>query len=70
MTNKSKELRSIMSTARSFAVAVVARHDRPNTILADLGAQLRARFYRFLQELPERYEPVDPEVFKRIPVPI
>jgi len=59
-----------MSTARSFAVAVVARHDRANNVLAGLGAQLRARFYRFLQELPERYEPVDPEVFKRIPVPI
>jgi len=59
-----------MSTARSFAVAVVARHDRANNVLAGLGAQLRARFYRFLQELPERYEPVDPEIFKRIPVPI
>jgi hypothetical protein len=35
-----------------------------------LGAQLRGKFYRFLRELPERYEPVDPEVLKRVPVPI
>ena len=59
-----------MSTATSFAVAVAARHDRANKALASLRAQLRTRFYRFLQELPERYVPVDPEIFKRIPVPI
>jgi hypothetical protein len=59
-----------MSTATSFAVAVAARHERPNKALAFLLAQLRIRFYRFLQELPERYEPVDPEVFKRVAVPI
>ena len=59
-----------MSTATSFAVAVAARDDRPNQALASLRAQLRTRFYRFLEELPERYEPVDQEVFKRVPVPI
>jgi hypothetical protein len=59
-----------MSTATSLAVAAVARHDRPSETLAGLRAQLRDRFYRFLEKLPERYEAVDPEVFKRVPVPI
>ena len=56
-----------MSTA---TVAVAAGHDRPLKPLAGLRAQLRAKFYRFLHELPERYEPVDAEVLKRVPVPI
>jgi len=63
-----------MSTATTFAVAVAvavaAPHARPHKSLAGLRALLRTKFYRFLQELPERYEPVDPEVLKRVPVPI
>jgi hypothetical protein len=61
------QVRSIMSTAASSAVAVGNRHDKP---LADVRVRLRAKFYRFLRELPERYDPVDPEVLKRVPVPI
>lgn len=67
---ESIEVRLIMSTAPSFAVAVAARYDRALGPLAGLSARLRTKFYRFLHELPERYEPVDPEVFKRVPVPI
>jgi hypothetical protein len=59
-----------MSTPTTLAVAVAARHDGPLSSLAGLGAQLRGKFSRFLRELPERYEPVDPEVLKRVPVPI
>jgi hypothetical protein len=64
------QVRSIMSTAASSAVAVGNRHDRPFKPLADVRVRLRAKFYRFLHELPERYDPVDPEVLKRVPVPI
>ena len=61
-----------MSTATTFAVAVAvaAPHARPHKSLAGLRELLRTKFYRFLQELPERYEPVDPEVLKRVPVAI
>lgn len=59
-----------MSTAPSFAVAVAARHEGALRPLAALSARLRTKFYRFLHELPERYEPVDPDVLKRVPVPI
>jgi hypothetical protein len=31
---------------------------------------IAARFYRFLNNLPERFDDVDPEVFKRVPVPV
>jgi len=56
-----------MSTA---TVAVADGHDKLFKPLGGLRAQLRAKFYRFLHELPDRYEPVDPEVLKRVPVPI
>jgi hypothetical protein len=59
-----------MSTATAVAVAVAARYDGPLAPLASLRAQLRTKLYRFLHELPDHYEPVDPEVFKRVPVPI
>jgi hypothetical protein len=59
-----------MSTATTFAVTVAAPLERPHRPLAGLRELLRTKFYRFLQELPERYEPVDPEVLKRVPVPI
>jgi hypothetical protein len=59
-----------MSTPTTLAVAVAARHDGRLGLLDGLGAQLRSKFYRFLLQLPERYEPVDPEVLKRVPVPI
>jgi len=57
-----------MSTITSFAVAATA--DRPLKPLAGRRAHLARKFYRFLNQLPERYEPVDPEVLKRVPVPV
>lgn len=55
-----------MSIATSLPVAVAVRQDRPLRPLAALWG----KFYRFLNQLPDRYEPVDPEVLKRVPVPI
>jgi hypothetical protein len=66
------QMRSIMSmsTAASFAAVVATAHNGLLEALANLRLHLRARFYRFLHELPERYDAVDPEVLKRVPVPI
>jgi hypothetical protein len=36
----------------------------------EFWSQVSAGFYRFLEQMPEGYEDVDPEVFKRVPVPI
>lgn len=35
-----------------------------------LWSQLRAGFHRFLEQLPEKYEDVDLDILKRVPVPI
>jgi hypothetical protein len=58
----------IMSSIVSAAVAASSRS--PLESMTDFWAGLSARFYRFLEELPERSEDVDPEVFKRVPVPV
>ena len=39
-------------------------------LVLDFWSQVSVRFYRFLEMLPEGHEDVDPEVFKRVPVPI
>ena len=59
-----------MSTATAFAIGISAPLDGPVKRLGGLRVRLRSKFYRFLHELPEGYEPVDPEVLKRVPVPI
>jgi len=66
------QVRSIMSmsTAASKAAVLASPHNGLLQALAGLYLRLRAKFYRFLRELPERYDPVDPEVLKRVPVPI
>jgi hypothetical protein len=33
-------------------------------------SHVTTRFYRFLSKLPERFDDVDPEVFKRVPAPV
>jgi hypothetical protein len=38
--------------------------------LTGLWAQLAAGFYRFVEKLPDDCEDVDPQVFKRVPVPV
>jgi hypothetical protein len=56
---------------KSVAEAAVAMAVAPgiDEMLAKLWSQVSARFYRFLNNLPKRAEDVDPEVFKRVPVP-
>jgi hypothetical protein len=49
---------------------VAANRQNPLESMTGLWAQLSARLYRFLEQLPERYDDVDPEVFKRVPVPV
>ena len=63
-------LRCIMSTTASIAIGRTERHTEAVAPLSGLWQQLRARFYRFLEELPEKYEDVDLEVLKRVRVPI
>jgi len=59
-----------MGTTASTAIDRTERHTGTVELLTGLWHQLRARFYRFLEELPEKYQDVDPEVLKRVPVPI
>jgi hypothetical protein len=58
----------IMSSIARAAVAASSRS--PLESMTDFWVGLSASFYRFLEELPERCEDVDPEVFKRVPVPV
>jgi hypothetical protein len=57
-------------SAATIAIPAGERYERPHQPLSALLRSLRARFYRFLENLPERYPDVDPEVLKRVPVPI
>jgi hypothetical protein len=58
----------IMSSIASAAVE--ASNYNLVHAMAGLWAQLSARFYKFLEQLPESCGDVDPEVFKRASVPI
>jgi hypothetical protein len=57
-------------SAATITMPVGERYATPQRQLTGLGSRLRARFYRFLEKLPERHEDVDPEVFRRVPAPI
>ena len=59
-----------MSTTASLAIAGSERHAGSLETLTDFWSQVSARFYRFLEQMPDAYEDVDPEVFKRVPVPV
>jgi hypothetical protein len=59
-----------MSTSASLAIGGSERHADRLGRLMELWSQVSARFYRLLEEMPEGYEDVDPEVFKRVPIPI
>jgi hypothetical protein len=65
-TNKSE---MIMSTS-TIAIAPGKQQARSSRPLAGLRTRLRARFYKFLEQLPEHYQDVDPEVLKRVTAPI
>jgi hypothetical protein len=59
-----------MSTTASLAIAGSERHTGGLDPLTEFWSQVSARFYRFLEQMPDGYEDVDPEVFKRVPFPI
>jgi len=63
-------VRSIMTTAATIGITAGDRYASPLKPLVKLSLRLRERFFRFLREVPEGHEDVDPEVFKRVPVPI
>jgi hypothetical protein len=56
----------IMSSIATAAFGASSRS--PLESLTGLWAQLSARVYRFLAELSDHFEDVDPQVFKRVPV--
>jgi hypothetical protein len=64
--NKSEMIMS----ATTIAIAAGKQHARSSRPSAGPTARLRARFYRFLEQLPEHHADVDPEVLKRVPAPI
>ena len=59
----------IMSTA-TIGIAASERQAATVRLLARLGSRLSEAFHGFLEQLPERRQDVDLEVFKRVPVPI
>jgi hypothetical protein len=58
----------IMNSTARVAVAAPSRNSLES--LTGFWAQLSARFYRFLEALPDRCDDVDLQVFKRVPVPV
>jgi len=59
-----------MSTIANLATAPPEPHAAIIDFVSVFWSQVSVRFYRFLETLPEGHEDVDPEVFKRVPVPI
>jgi hypothetical protein len=59
-----------MSTSASLAIGSSERHTDRLEPLTEFWSQVSARLCQFLEEMPEGYEDVDPEVFKRVPTPI
>jgi hypothetical protein len=57
-------------SAATITIAVGERHATPQRQWTSFGSRLRARFYRFLEKLPERHDDIDLEVFKRVSAPI
>jgi len=57
-------------SAATITIAVGEGYATPQRQWTGLRSRLRARFYRFLEKLPERHEDIDPEVFRRVPAPI
>jgi hypothetical protein len=66
---KQPHVRWIMSSLATAAIAAPVSLGVRNAF-AEIRSDLLARFYRFLNNLPERFDDVDPEVFKRVPVPV
>ena len=58
-----------MSSVATAAVAVPVSPSARGAFAAYLSG-IAARFYRFLNNLPERFDEVDPEFFKHVPVTV
>jgi len=59
-----------MSAIANLATPLAGPHAAVIDLVSDFWSQVSVRFYRFLKMLPEGHKDVDPEVFKRVPVPI
>lgn len=63
-----------MSTTASLLQAAAFTPAIPDTGTVDSPARfwsdVSARFYRFLEKLPEHHDDIDVEVLKRVPVPV
>lgn len=59
-----------MSTIANLATAPSEPLAAVIDLVSDFWSQVLVRFYRFLEMLPEGHKDIDPEVFKRVPVPI
>jgi len=57
----------IMSAATT---TIVIGKQHATGLLEGLRLRLWQGFYRFFEQLPEQHGDVDPEVLKRVPVPI
>ena len=57
-----------MSATAAVATAESERHLLE--LVSDFWSWVSVRFYRFLEEVPEGHEDIDPEVFKRVAAPI
>jgi hypothetical protein len=57
-------------SAATIAIASGKQHARSSRPSANHRTRLRASFYKFLEQLPEHYQDIDPEVLKRVPAPI
>jgi hypothetical protein len=57
---------------RSVAKAAIAVPIIPSIgeVFAEIWSQNSVRFCRFLNNLPDRVDDINPEVFKRVPVPV
>jgi hypothetical protein len=60
----------VMSAIAHPATAPSEPHRAVTELVSDFWSHVSVRFYRFLEKLPEGHEDVDPEVLKRVPVPI
>jgi hypothetical protein len=62
-------VRWIMSGVVTAAIAVPVSPSVRGAF-AEKWSGVATRFYRFLNNFPARFDDVDPEVFKRVPVPV
>ena len=59
-----------MSIIASIAIPQIEDANVPLGPLTELWPDVRTRFFRFLEKLPDAHDDIDLEVFRRVPVPI